>query len=123
MSKTNPTKRPTYDGNYHGQGIYGGPGWYGKSDSGPIIHCFSHEFDKPDGPFKGKSFWFESRAEAEAYIIYAQGQGRSRNTYENRARGGKRKYSLRRRCGRKHKSRPSRASRPWPAGWIGLWEK
>ena len=89
----NPTP-PTYDGNYSGKGIYGGPGWYGKSDSGPIIHCFSRERDKPDGQYGGETYWFESRAEAEAYI----------NTRLTK-KGGKRKYSLRRRRGRKHKSR------------------
>lgn len=90
----NPTP-PTYDGNYTGKGIYDGPGWYGKSDAGPIIHCFSRERDKPDGQYGGNTYWFDSRAEAEAYINkLLTGKG-----------GGKRKYSLRRRRGRKHKSR------------------
>jgi len=77
-----------YDGTYRGQGIYDGKGWYARIDGDPIIHCYSREREKPEGP--PGSRWFDSRADAEFYF--------SRN-------GGKRKYSLRRRRGRKHKSR------------------
>lgn len=93
-NKSNKSNNPpTYDGNYTGQGIYDGSGWYAKSDDGPIIHCFSHERDKPEGPSGGTSHWFESRRAAETF--FSRGSNK----------GGKRKYSLRRRRGRKHKSR------------------
>jgi hypothetical protein len=85
----------SYDGNYKGQGVYDGPGWYG-SDGGPILHCYSREYNKPDGPYGGKSRWFESREEAERRL---NSPGKSKRN------GGKRKYSRRRRGSKRTRSR------------------
>lgn len=84
----------SYDGKYKGQGVYDGPGWYG-SDGGPILHCYSREYNKPDGPYGGKSRWFESREEAERRLNYPQPPGSPGKS----KKGGSRKqtrYSRRR---------------------------
>ena len=91
----------SYNGNYEGQGVYAGPGWYG-SDGGPILHCYSREYNKPDGPYGGNSQWFESREEAESYLNHNQRPGSPRKS----KRGGSRKqtrYSRRRRGSQKSK--------------------
>jgi hypothetical protein len=80
---------------YDGKGAGGdGAGWYGNTKSG-VVRCFGTDYQNQpqDGGFG--SAWYNSRNDAEKYLNFNQRPGGSR----------KRKYSLRRRRGRKHNSR------------------
>ena len=84
---------------YDGKGVESGPGWYGNTTSG-VVQLFGK--DKRNQPQDGGfgSAWYPSREAAERELNHSP---RPRNN----SRGGHKqtRYSLRRRRGRKHKSR------------------